>query len=213
MRKYLCINKKVYDSLASSYAAKLDDRATVTLAKRVAYPFLHLLRERFSSPRILEVGSGAGIFSRIFSNAGFNTTAIDISPKMINLALQVSPKTRYINGDFLKYDFDNLLYEGIFARAFVYLFPKIEAEKVFRKMKALLVPSGVIYIDTTLHHQSREGFLERDGSNLVRFKHEWNEPELLSSLKNSRLEVISLEAYTDLKKRRGINLLLTKSSS
>lgn len=62
---------------------------------------------------ILDVGCGPGVYTLYFAKNGVNVTAIDIAPKMIELAkLNLSnagvKNYKVILGDFLKYEFTNL---------------------------------------------------------------------------------------------------------
>jgi len=57
---------------------------------------------------------------------------------MLEVSRKISSNTRYILGDFLTYDFEELKYNGIYAQAFIHLFPREDVKKVLKKIFNLL---------------------------------------------------------------------------
>ncbi len=55
-----------------------------------------LVLEKFHPESILDVGSGTGIFSEAFANAGLAVTGVDVSMDMIESAREFVPQARFI---------------------------------------------------------------------------------------------------------------------
>ena len=123
---------------------------------------------------------------RFFEKAGFGTTAIEIAEEIINNAQVISPKTTFINDDFLTHNFMDQKYQGIFAKAFIHLFPKVDAQAVIVKIHDLLSPNGAFFITTTLHSKPMEGYKGKAdySDSPPRFRKRWTEMELMESLGN-----------------------------
>src|SRR3989338_2572450 len=210
-RRYISFNERAYDFLARDYHQKLGDPEREKLMRTLTQPFIGYLMKNFKHPRILELGCGSGLALKIFEEKEFETTAIDLSRKMIDVARQVARKKSFIKGDFLDLNIKSTSFDGVFAKSFIYLFPKEDALQVFRKIKDILAPNGVINISTTLHPKSREGYLMRSKSKIKikRFKHEWTEEELKRSLEKAKLKIVYYETYSNKRGESGANIMLT----
>ena len=178
---YLTKHTKVYDNLAEEY----EQKALVTLSS-----FSNIVN--FFSPNVtsgkdvLDIGCGVGMETKLLCDKGFNVIAIDLSPKMVEHTKKRNPEAKVIQGDFLQYSFDRK-FDGIFSIAFIHLFPKKDAIKVFEKMFFLLKKDGAMYLTTPLFEKSEEGWeLKNDkffpNSRQVRYKKHWTESELHSTL-------------------------------
>ncbi len=211
MKSYLEKNVQTYDLLAEEYKERKKDYEISD--KGIIRPFADYLKDNFKSINVLELGPGSGLNLQMFSEEGFNTTAIDISQKIIDVARQSSPKTKYIHDDFLAYNFEKIKYEGIFAKAFIHLFPKKDAILVIKKMRDLVVPKGEIFISTTLHEVSEEGFIKKSDyfGEPERFRKRWTEKELIETINNLNLDII-LKYYfiEENRNKHWINLTLKK---
>ncbi len=190
MKDYLLRNKEAYDALAKEYEKNATKYSESD--KKLFTNFIEQLKKQFGHVRILELGPGSGLNLSFFEKEGFETTAIDISDKMIGVAKKLASNTKYIHDEFLEHDFGESNYEGIIAKAFVHLFPKEDAIKVLEKIKTLLAPDGIAFISTTLCAISDEGFSEKSDytDKKIRFRRKWTETELLSTIESSGFEVI-----------------------
>lgn len=130
----------------------------------VAYHFRSLLVNEFAEKDpllILDVGVGSGLDLSIFESLKiFRTYGIDLSPKMVEVAAEKAPHSTFFVGDFRSFDFGELRFHGVFAQAFIHLFPKKEVPDIFRKMFHLLVPRGMIHFSTTMHQTPSENLEE-----------------------------------------------------
>lgn len=202
MKDYIKINEKVYDALSGEYKKKIEKYRFSD--EQVLKPFIDCLIQRVEKPKFLELGPGSGLALYFFKEAGFETTAIDVSSKIIEVARETSPTTHFIHSDFLSHDFGSLKYDGIFAKAFIHLFPKPDAIKVLNKIHSLLSDKGIAFIGTTVHDKPSEGFFEKEDYELKlkRYRKKWTEKELTDAVKSCDFNIISTQKNSeeDLKK-------------
>jgi len=213
MKDYIKANQEVYDRLAQEYRAKLKD---YIISDRIQIaPFIRYLNNNFTEVKVLELGSGSGLCLSYFEAEGFYTTAIDISSKIINVSKKIAPKTKYVCGDFLGFDFGAQQYNGIFAKAFIHLFTKEDAITILKKIFDLIVENGIAFVATTVHKKPEEGFFEKSDYNvkLKRFRKKWTENELLEEVTKAGFRLVD-KSY-NIEKDNGkkwMNLLLAKAS-
>lgn len=212
MRNYVKLNKLVYDELAEEYKLRLNDY--IISDRKIAAPFIDYLKNKFKRVRILELGPGSGLNLSFFESEGFKTTAINISKNITKVAKEIAPKTKFIHTDFLDHDFGNSKFEGIFAKAFIHLFPKKDALLVLDKIKKLLVAKGAAFIATTVHKKSEEGYFEKIDykKKLKRFRKKWTEKELIQAANALGLEIINKGYHIEPdKNKKWVNLVVIKS--
>jgi ubiquinone/menaquinone biosynthesis C-methylase UbiE len=83
------------------------------------HTFQELVGTEFEGRRVLEVGCGRGSLSAYFSDAGWETTLLDLSPRAIELARQAfesnSLKAEYFVGDCLALPFQDGQFDLVFS--------------------------------------------------------------------------------------------------
>ena len=181
----------VYDSLAQEYAERVEHYKHVTI--QVAAPFIKALEMNFANVHVLELGCGAGLNLMYFEHAGFKSTAVEISGKMISFSRRIAPKTKYIHANILEYTFPNVKYEGIFAHAFIHLFKTNDLERLMVKIMRLLVDGGMLFISTTKHEEADEGYITKHdykSINIKRYRKQWTEGELLHFFGRYDLQIV-----------------------
>ncbi len=190
MKKYLDINKKAYNQLSEEYEKRIEEY--IVLDKKISAPFIKHLKKTFKKIRVLDLGPGTGIDLSIFEKQDFETTAIDISEKMIKISKKMAPNTKYIYDDFLSHNFGRKKFEGIFAKAFIHLFPTKDAILVLKKIRNLLAPKGFVFISTTFHPKAEEGYFEKKdySKKIKRFRKKWEEQELIETLEDLGFGII-----------------------
>jgi SAM-dependent methyltransferase len=187
---YLEINKRAYDETAEEYKQRISWYEESD--RKILAPFIKLLKEKFDKIKLLELGPGSGLALRFFEEAGMKTTAIDISSKIIEVAKEISPNTSFIEADFLEHNFKQEKFDGIFAKAFIHLFPKEDAKKVLKKVNSLLAEGGLFYLTTTVHEIPEEGFLQKEDytKESIRFRKKWTEKELVEELMKNNFKIV-----------------------
>lgn len=173
---YVSQNTRAYDAAASEYSERTQDYAKrdIDLLK----PFFTKLPQGGS---VLELGPGSGLGLKILEDRGFQTTAIDISANMLDVSALTSPASKLLQGDFLAYDFGEMRFDGVIAKAFFHCFPKVDALRAINKARTLLEDDGLLFLATSVHEEPSEGFEEKsDYSNApVRFRKRWTDQELI----------------------------------
>ena len=117
-------------------------------------PFLALLP---ADAHILDAGCGSGRDSRYFLDQGFEVTAFDGSPAMVELA------SAYIGQPVLHLFFQDVnfkeTFDGVWASASLLHVPGDEIDEVITRLSDALKPGGVFY----LSFKYGDGEVMRDG--------------------------------------------------
>ncbi len=211
MRKdYLIRHKEVYDNLVDEFEHKAD-LSLPSMSNVVDFFTPHIT----TGKEILDVGCGVGLETKLLQDKGYNVTAIDLSPKMVEHTKKRNPNARVIQGDFVTYPFKRK-FDAVFSIAFIHLFPKVDALKVLKKMFSLLKNGGVLFVSTTMSKESKEGWeIKKDSlfpnSNQTRYRKHWTSDELYSTLldtgfvfKDKRI------AYDDPRRKKWIDFVMQK---
>lgn len=183
---------RAYEDMASSFREYRENKRFSIYPDIVK--FADLLAHEFSEPRILDVGPGAGIFSKYFEERSFKTTAIDFSPKMIEVAREASPQTEYLLGNFLEYEFKGKRFEGIFAKSVIHLFKQEDVSVFFRKAGRLLANGGLFYVSAFVYPQSKEEFREKimNGKRFTRFTKDFTRGDLERLMHEEKLRDVEV---------------------
>jgi SAM-dependent methyltransferase len=186
-------HRNIYDALAEEYEERADSLKEVNdLAVSFFVPYIK------KGKRILDIGCGVGIAMKCLSDRGFSVTGIELSSKMARFARKRNPHSSIIEGDFLKYDFEDK-FDGAILLAFIHLFPKRKAYEVLSKLRDILEDGGVVLIGTTESLKSREGWeCKSDFSNKQRrFRKHWTETEFRKLLTESGFKTLELNKILD----------------
>ncbi len=103
--------------------------------------FLKKIKTETKAIKVLEIGTASGYFANILQLAGFDVTAIDLSPKMINEAKNVSNSlgisVEYHVMDAQKLNFDITSFDFVFTRLMTWTIPDVEKfySQVFRVLR------------------------------------------------------------------------------
>ena len=119
-------------------------------------------------------------------------TGIDISQQMLRVARETCPAATLIQGDFLSHTFPPECFHGIFAKAFIHLFPMSDALQLLTKIRASLAPDGVFYVTTTIESMPAEGLRKKadyDGS-ILRYRLTWSEDELSHAVLDAGFNIV-----------------------
>jgi SAM-dependent methyltransferase len=140
------LHRNTYDQLASAYVQRTELLSTKELF--LLGPLAGYLRHAFKGEtcRVLDVGCAVGASTKLLQQIGFDAVGIDISPRMIEAARGQALTATFIEGDFLEWDFGELRFQGICAKAVLHLFDPRAADQFMRKASELLVQRGLLYI-------------------------------------------------------------------
>lgn len=144
-------------------------------------------KEKFK--KILEIGPGDGVWSKIIISAGGNLDLLDQSKEMIKMAkirLEKESNVNYQVNDFLKFDSPYSKYDLIFSsRCFEYF---KEKNLLVEKMNKLLVKGGKLIIIT----KNSKYFSSKGRSNKLIHSDQKSRGEMLQLLRNNNFKVLNV---------------------
>lgn len=134
-----------YDQIASDY------HLTSTAENRtwLEGSMDHLLKF-LPGPRVLVIGCGEGRDSRYLGSKGALVTSIDLSHEMLKLAQASDPAGEYLRMDFRDLSSLTGKFDGVWACACLYHVSKPEFGQCLSKIRSILHPSGILYINLKL---------------------------------------------------------------
>lgn len=190
---YSLINRDVYEILADEYENKVSSLMPIT-EESMTYFVSHIK----PSGKVLDIGCAVGIAINVLGKKGFDMYGIEISPKMAEYAKKRNPNSNIIIGDFLKTNFKEN-FDGVLTFAFIHLFPKKDIVKIFKKIKTILNPGGIVLFSSTESNKSKEGWYIKDDYNkkVKRFRKFWTEEELRKTLIEEDFQIIGFKKLTD----------------
>ena len=135
---------EAYNAVSKNYADKYQDEI---LMKPIVQGFIHdFVKDIPADGIICDMGCGPGQVARYLkNNLHRNTTGVDLSPKMIEVASAINPGISFTYADVLQMEEANL-YAGIIGLYFIVNFPPAQLITLFKKLKSLLQPRGKLLL-------------------------------------------------------------------
>lgn len=198
VKGYIEINKACYEQLAFEYDYRKENKSWYEESALVLCDFVLKTTSQSDVFSVLEIGPGAGQCLSYYSSLEFHTVGVELSPSMAEVAYKNSPKSILIVSDILSIDFPSEQFDIIFMGALIHLFPKNDAMRLLNKVHYWLKPSGRIFINTTCHDISQEGFYIKEdySGELMRFRKYWTEDEFYNFIHDQSFKVLDT-MYTD----------------
>jgi SAM-dependent methyltransferase len=115
---------------------------------------------RLDGGRVVDLGSGSGIWAAALLHAGYAVTGLDPSSAMLALARQVAPGARFVRAS--AYDFDFPACDAVTALGEVlsYLPPGAKTApalpRLFRRIADALRPGGLLVFDLIVSEKRRQ---------------------------------------------------------
>lgn len=134
------------------------------------------------SSKVLDVGCNIGANLEIMKQLGFNQLkGIDISTKMIQTSRDLLPSIEFECIDVHDLSPNNT-FDIVIAQAFIHLYPVEHVEKVLLPL-LLRLTSNRLYLSTTIHALSSEGFRNKTEVNVSRYRHCYTYEEISNLIK------------------------------
>ncbi len=114
-------NPLVYEHLKKYYQSSTNYRDDlITHDEHFLMPFLHLI-ERYvpKQTRILDIGCGTGLSTRLLSAEGYHATGLDLSPLFLSVEKKNSPETELLAGNALQLPFADETFDAVTGFEFV----------------------------------------------------------------------------------------------
>lgn len=181
MEEYLRINKECYDILAKAYELRgKRPEQNESKAHESGNRILEMLRSyNIRNIQVLEIGPGAGQILQFFDEYGCRTTGVEISFEMAEIAKRKSPQSLIICQDINSVKFLKKQFHIIYMGAVLHLFPEKDASKLLHNIYDWLDNNGILYVNTTIHDISDEGYFEKEDYSpfCTRYRKYWTEVE------------------------------------
>ena len=198
MKEYIKINQRVYDDLAKEYALRRDNVSCYSESTEyLGYSLLKHAPEN-RPLYVMDVGPGSGQILKYYEDNGCRTIGVELSSAMCQLCREQSPNSIIINNNINDLEFPDNQFDLIYMGALIHLFPLNDAQILLKKVWSWLKYSGLIFINTTYHSESQEGFYLKEDylENTYRFRRYWKEDEFINFIIDSGFSIIE-KLYTD----------------
>ncbi|MBI4152144.1 class I SAM-dependent methyltransferase [Candidatus Woesearchaeota archaeon] len=176
--------------------------------------FVLFLPNDIPKTTILELGPGNGQVAKLLIERGFDVSAIEFSPVMAAVALNTAPQLKMIVNEFLSHDFGSKQYSAIIGIAFIHLFPDVKIPDLLKKIHSLIIPQGIVYLSTTIHHHSGEYLVPKNNFNgkYLRFRKRFTEKEFRQCVVRADFVIQNISWTTDReeKDKKWINIIAKK---
>jgi SAM-dependent methyltransferase len=145
MRDYITQSiRRSYDELADKYARRIFNEL-------YDKPFDRELLDRFAaevSPHgeVCDMGCGPGHVAHYLRDAGTKVFGLDLSPKMLEEARQLSPDIQFREGNMLALDLQDGTLAGVAAFYAIVNIPRGSLPLVFREIVRVLQPGGLLLL-------------------------------------------------------------------
>lgn len=90
--------------------------------------------------RVADLGCGSGAFTELLRQAGYRSTGLDISPKLVELGRRKYPGLELIEGDAENLPFEDGSFDGVLLSGIVHHFP--DPRRLAAETRRILKPGG-----------------------------------------------------------------------
>jgi SAM-dependent methyltransferase len=189
-RFYSALNRLAFDILAEEYRSRSDFPGP---SQESPEYLAGLLTTRLRRPirRVLELGPGSGSVLSALGKVVAETVAVEISPRMAAVARERAPNALIVIADVLDLDFGPSSFDGVYAGAFLHLFPRQDAARLTQRIAYWTRPGGAVYINTSVSDRCNESIEIKDDylGRVLRFRARWTEEQFRALLEHNGLSV------------------------
>lgn len=157
----------------------------------------HHFLDKFSSmlpqnAKVLDVGCGPGQHVKYLSEKGYDVIGIDLSEKMVEIAKNKVPNTKFEVMDMKSLTFDNDTFDGIICMYSLIHIPTLDIVPTLKGFSKVLKPKGKLMI---LAQKGDPDKITQEPLkiNELMFVNFFTQERLKSMLRNSLFEIVLLE--------------------
>ncbi|MDD3648141.1 MAG: class I SAM-dependent methyltransferase [Candidatus Dojkabacteria bacterium] len=112
---------------------------------------LDKFRNLIIGKRILDAGCGHGRESKYLLEKNLEVTGIDLSDKLLKIAVSKAPGCKFIKMDIRRLQFPDNFFDGLWASTSFLHIPKKDSIKTLEEFHRVLKPTGVMYLGIQGH--------------------------------------------------------------
>jgi ubiquinone/menaquinone biosynthesis C-methylase UbiE len=147
----MTMSQDATQSIRASYDALADEYARRIFNELHSKPFDRELLNRFAAEvsghgEVCDMGCGPGHVARYLRETGVMVFGLDLSPKMLEQARQLSPDIQFREGNMMALDLPDGTLVGITAFYAIVNIPKSALPSVFREMHRVLQRGGLLLL-------------------------------------------------------------------
>lgn len=181
-----------YNHIAKKFSQK-------NFAESFWMPEFTLFQKLLPQGKVLEIGSGAGRDSLLFTKNKYEYIGFDASIGMLRVAKKRNPKARFIESSFYDFKFPQNSFDGFWASASLLHVPKKRINSVLKRLLRVLKPGGIGLITMKEKLHLDEGVIT-DGKYdepIERFFAFYTKSEFIKVLQFAGFQVLELMSKTD----------------
>ena len=107
--------------------------------------------------RVLDIGCGTGSQIYRIRQAGFETIGLEPAVKMRDLAIQLNPGVKVLDGSVTRLPFEDNSFDFILALEVLRYLPRVDVETAYAEMLRVLSPGGVL-VFTMVNRWAIDGY-------------------------------------------------------
>ncbi len=180
------IVKEDYDAIADTFSKHYGE---LDYCKSYIDEFVSNLQGK----NVLDIGCGAGQVTNYLTQKGVNAIGIDFSQKLLKIAKETFPESKFILADICEYE-QNEQVDGIIVKDMLFHLPDQNLTHVLLNFKKLLKPSGILCIIMDTPKRTGEQILPEELDDKHQIYYNYLSPEKLNStLENIGFNIIKTE--------------------
>jgi len=145
--------KDLYNQFAGEYHQKRKSSSKSFYNEFIEVPAISgLVKDIVSGKKVLDLGCGTGIFTKMIHSWGANVTGVDISEEMIKIAKIENPEIYFVTSDAEHTNFSDEEFDVVSSSLMIHYLDNLST--LFKEVNRILKQKG--YFIFSFHHPSNE---------------------------------------------------------
>ena len=206
----LGIKKELYDKYAKEYE-KRTSKAPYLYQMEIAR-FSRLVK----SKKIVDLGSGPGIYAQELKKYGLDPLCCDFSPEMLKLCILRGLEVRLMNYEQEMDIFEDESLGGLWTNCSLTTTPKNKVQEILKEIHRKLIPGAPVFFGFIESENENEGWIDSDWKyRLLRFRFRSNRDNIGKMLRENGFKI---DAFTEISREKCgkndyVNFICTKNGS